>query len=112
MGRPVTGSATATVVLTYVYPCEYRPGDNGFAQFGDSANPIGTRDRCQGFEIPAAFTLPLRSPVMRGRLGGAANWGISIEHRFEESSGVLQSGSGTKRTTSKPTISTIAKSEE
>jgi RHS repeat-associated protein len=112
MGRPVVGSATAFIKLNYIYPCEYRPGDNGFAQFGDSANPIGTRDRCQGFEIPAAFTLPLRSPVTRGRFGGAANWGISIEHRFDESSGVLQSGFGSKRTISTPTISTIAGSPQ
>lgn len=105
MGRPVPGGATATVVLTYVYPCEYRPGDNGFAQFGDSANAIGTRERCLGFGLLRTSRIALRSPLRRSQ--AAANWSLSVENVLEGDGSVLL-GAGGRRLLLSGIIDTVA----
>ncbi|MDP1697369.1 MAG: hypothetical protein Q8L45_06260 [Xanthomonadaceae bacterium] len=106
MGRPVTGSATAFIKLTYIYPCEYRPGDNGFAQFGDSANPIGTRDRCQGFEIPRTSVVTLQSPSKQSE--AVANWGLSVENVLGDDGRMLRLGTGARRSLLGGIIETVA----
>ncbi len=103
-GRPILGRAEATIRLSHVYGCQYygSAGDNGFGQFGDSANPIGTRSRCLGFEFPRTYTITLESPA--SPRAAAGNWSLSADHVLSRRS--LLRGDGGRRQLANPIIDT------
>ncbi|MDZ4349277.1 MAG: RHS repeat-associated core domain-containing protein [Xanthomonadaceae bacterium] len=106
MGREVTGATTALIELSYIYPCSYRPGDNGFGQFGSSATPIGTRDRCQGFVIQRPSEVSLAASLDHAY--AAANWSMSVEHALDDVNDALFFGFGLRATLATSIIETVA----
>ncbi len=113
-GRERYGHETATIELTYVYPCQYygsvgsanlTGGGSVFGRFGNVANPIGTRSRCQGFEFPRESTVVVESPLTaQGTIG---NWTLSSIHEYSPQSGLMLMGDGVSRRLSSD-ISTVA----
>jgi RHS repeat-associated protein len=106
MGRTVVGSALPEVELSYIYPCRYLRGDNGFSRFGNVATPIGTRDRCQGFVFSRKSKVVLRSPMERSEV--VANWSLSAEHSLDANDGLVLGGDGRRRLLAARTIERVA----
>jgi len=116
-GRTLFESKLAQVEVTYVYPCQYYGsvgsasavgGGTIFGRFGGIANPIGTRDRCQGFEFSTRTVVSLASPAGIGVAAGAGNWSLSVEHRLLSGSGIIERGDGESRKLPTNLIETVA----
>lgn len=106
-GRKVYGSVRATVAVTYYYPCNYVSGGNGFAQFGGSAEVIGTRLACQSMAFPKRTELTLLSPfqMVDSPLG---QWSLDVHHAWDPVADRVSLGDGGFRGMDFGAIHTVA----
>jgi RHS repeat-associated protein len=107
-GRKVTGSRNATINITYFYPCVYRSGGNGFAQFSSSLTPIGTRTNCQSMTFPRQWNVTLRSSHLDNTFGHLGNWTLSNHHFYDAQNSILKQGDGSSKKLQGGVITPIA----
>ncbi|WP_459873657.1 NHL domain-containing protein, partial [Endothiovibrio diazotrophicus] len=100
-GRPVSGSAMATVEVSYVYPLVYySPAFGSLRSFARStingAQILAVRED-QEFGISRSWTVQLTGSKGFSSRVGLGGWSLSVYHELDAADGMLYRGNGDRR---------------
>lgn len=103
-GRPMTGTQTAHVRLTHVYPAVYRPGattaTSAWAKIPSGSASLDARRDGVVFQVSSVFDVLLAPPIDASWMmkdESVAGWEISSHHRYDPQSQATIRGDGTRQ---------------